>query len=526
MVKFLGLLLALLAVWETALAEEPYAWNRVIPIKRPAHPNGKLVLFDVSHGGTQGAADWVIDGGFSDFADALVAEGFIVEEYRGVDKNKDGVITMVDDRVPTGAGNEAVITFEAIRRADVLVLAETNRPFRQDEYAALKRFVDSGKGIYFIADHYNADRNMDTWDATEVFNGYNRSDLPVYRMASPYGDLRNPRNASAGWLASNFGLRFRFNAVDWKSGASDIVEPSKVEGLTKGVGPVLVAAGSTLAIVDPGKAKGLVYFSNSDSPVGWNSAVDAGLYFGGPDEGPVVAISKPSAGKAAFIGDSSPIEDKTPRYRREDNGKSKSAHAGWSSPGNAATLSVNLVKWLATPESYVGFGGGQHPPGFKTPEPMAATEVTDPEGGGVWRKPKGGYDPWDPGTYANGSYGAPYAAGPGSGSRKQQPSSTGSSSASTRSTISVTAALARDGQRVTVKGRISGPLNTQYGLVLADPDQPGKTLAVQIPARLREQYSPALNPGITGKVVLITGTRASYMSQPGLKGVSEIVIAP
>lgn len=35
------------------------------------------------------------------------------------------------------------------------------------------------------------------------------------------------------------------------------------------------------------------------------------------DKGAYVAISKPSKGKATFIGDSSPLEDDTPKYMKE-----------------------------------------------------------------------------------------------------------------------------------------------------------------------------------------------------------------
>ena len=35
------------------------------------------------------------------------------------------------------------------------------------------------------------------------------------------------------------------------------------------------------------------------------------------------AISKVGKGKAAFIGDSSLVEDSTPKYVREDNGRTK-----------------------------------------------------------------------------------------------------------------------------------------------------------------------------------------------------------
>ena len=181
----------------------PYDWNYPAPIQSPgANDNGKVVLFDVSHGGTEGNADWVIDGAFSDFADDLVSAGYTVQEYRGVDKNSDGVIQFVDDYTnPTTANsnaNEAVITYSAISHADVLVLAESNRPFTQSELQALENFVAAGKGIFFVADHYNADRNLNTWDSTEVFNGYNRSTLSQFNVGGSYGDLRNPGTAS-GW---------------------------------------------------------------------------------------------------------------------------------------------------------------------------------------------------------------------------------------------------------------------------------------------------------------------------------------
>lgn len=382
-----------------------YEWNKEIPVKTPQEiTNGKLVLFDVSHMSTSGQSDWVIDGGFSDFADALVKEGYIVKEYRGVDKNGDGIFTFYDDRKEENIDkNEWIITYDAIKEADVFVLAESNRPFREDEYDALKTFVDSGKGIYFISDHYNADRNKNNWDSTETFNGYNRSTNDRYNMGGAYGDLRNPQDAAQGWLAETFGVRFRFNAINFKSGASDIRPPAESEGLTKDVGPVLIAAGATLAIVDGSKAKGIVYLSESDDVKKWGHAADSGKYFGGNKEGPFVAISKPGKGKAAFIGDSSPIEDITPKYRKDEGGVKK-LHDGWNNRGNAAQLSINIINWLASTEEYVGFGGINHTRGVETHAPMHEVELeqTKPE---PWAKPK--VDPWDPATFMPGAYGAP-----------------------------------------------------------------------------------------------------------------------
>ena len=44
--------------------------------------NGKKVLFDNTHGQTAGTADWVIDGGFSDFGNGIAQNGYHVKELR------------------------------------------------------------------------------------------------------------------------------------------------------------------------------------------------------------------------------------------------------------------------------------------------------------------------------------------------------------------------------------------------------------------------------------------------------------
>ena len=391
----------------TSSTSQNYSWNNYIPEKVPAPEtsNGKLVLFDNSHGETAGQADWVLDGGFSDFADDLVSHGYTVKEYRGIDKNGDGVIRYYDDRQTANvSSNEEVITYDAIKNADVFVMAEANRPFTITEQAALKQFVDSGKGIYFISDHYNADRNMNTWDSTETYNGYNRSTSGFYNIGGAYGDLRNPQDGTKGWLAQTFGLRFRFNAINLISGFSGIKSVKDSEGITQDVKPILMAAGSTLSIVDGSKAKGIVYLSSTDKPTKWSNAADKGLYFGGEAEGAYVAISKPSSGKAAFIGDSSPIEDSSPKYMHEGTGKTKSTHEGYKSTGNAATLSVNIINWLANSEAYVGFDGVNHTKGIVTPTPIADIEKNQTQAE-PWATPT--YDPWNTDTYAYGSYNAP-----------------------------------------------------------------------------------------------------------------------
>ncbi len=513
-------LLAALLGGTVGLAQAaPYQWNYPAPIKTPgSNDNGKVVLFDASHGGTEGNADWVIDGAFSDFADALVAEGYTVQEYRGVDKNSDGVIQFVDDYTdPASANsdaNEAVITFAAISHADVLVLAESNRPFSLAELQALEAFVADGKGIFFIADHYNADRNLNTWDSTEVFNGYNRSTLAQFNIGGGYGDLRNPGNPGSGWLAQNFGIRFRFNAIDWHSGASGIEAASQVEGLTTGVGPVLMAGGATLAITDPNRAKGLVYFSASDSPSRWNHAVDSGLYFGGEAEGPYVAIAKSGHGKAAFIGDSSPIEDASPKYKRQDNGNSKSTYPGWTDAGNAAQLSINLVDWLATPESYSQFNSSAHPAGTATPTPMAAEEMDDPDNGQPWSSPSSGYNPWDASTFDYGAYGAPEGPGGDSGG--------GGDGGGDGEAISVSQALALPaGSSVTVEGTITQAINGEYALEIQDLDGTA-TLYVKLESQYRQEFSPQNDPALIGQSLRVSGERDLYMGEASIEYVTDM----
>ena len=505
-----------------------YEWNANVPVKLPSsqNDNGKTVLFDVSHGGTEGNADWVIDGGFSDFADALVNEGYRVEEYRGIDLNNDGLILYRDDlNTPSNsASNEAIITYAAIQHADVFVLAETNRPFKLSEYQALEQFVAAGKGIYFIGDHYNADRNLNTWDATEVFNGYNRSTLNKYNYGGEYGDLRNPGN-SEGWLAQNFGIRFRFNALDYKAGISDITAPVHSEGITQNVDPILMAAGATLAITDPSKAKGLVYLAASDNATPWKYAIDSGLYYGGRDEGPYVAIAKAGLGKAAFIGDSSPVEDASPKYRRQDSGSTKKTYPGWTDPGDAATLSINLVNWLATPESYTAFDNTNgHTAGELTPNAKAAIEMDDPDNGNPWSNPSNGYNPWDPATFANGAFAAPLSVN-GDGGTPTDPDPTDPDPSVPTSALTVSEALAMtNGTALQLVGTVTEAVNGIYALKLNDLQAPDEYILIKLESQFRNEFSPQLNPAIIGETLLITGVKNNYMSQPGIRNVSAIEI--
>jgi hypothetical protein len=357
--------------------------------------NGKKVLFDNTHGQTAGAADWVIDGGFSDFAGALANGGYYVKELR-----KTAPITLAD-----------------LQDYDVVVIGEANIPYKTSEQAAMLQYVQNGGSIFFIADHYNADRNKNRWDASEVFNGYRRGAWtnPAQGMsAEEAGSAAMQDVASSDWLAANFGVRFRYNAIG-DVNATNIVAPSQAFNITSGVSSVAMHAGSTLAVIDPNKAKGIVYLPSTTTK--WANAVDQGVYAGGGvAEGPFVAVSKVGAGKAGFIGDSSPVEDATPKYLREETGGSKTTYNGFQEVNDAALL-VNMVNWLATKESYTALN---QVAGLTLDQPTSLLSMETPQTSTEpqaepWAAPAAGYKWWDPSTFKAGSYGYGTTSGGGGG---------------------------------------------------------------------------------------------------------------
>lgn len=348
---------------------------------------GKKVLFDNSHGQTAGAADWVIDGGFSDFGNALANDGYYVKELR----------------------KTTPFTYDDLKEYNVFVIAEPQIPFKTSEQTALKQYVETGGSIFFVGDHYNADRNKNRWDGSEVINGYRRGAFedPAKGMSTDERNSDAMQNVtSTDWLSDNFGVRFRYNALG-DINANIVVPADQAFGITEGVSAVAMHAGSTLAITDPEKAKGIVYLPKTN--VKWNNAVDQGVYNGGGiEEGPYVAVSKLGAGKAAFIGDSSPVEDASPKYLREETGTRKTTYDGFKEADDAVLL-VNTVNWLATQENYTsltevnGLELDTATALLPFEEPAASTEPqAEP-----WAAPAAGYKWYDRSTFKAGSYGGP-----------------------------------------------------------------------------------------------------------------------
>ena len=385
---------------------DPGSENIGVPTTLP-DGTGKKVLFDQSHAQTAGASDWVIDGAFSDFSDGLKAAGFQVDA--------------LERTIPytSQAYDTPTITLNKLKQYHVFIIGEANIPFKSSEQDAMLQYVKEGGSIFFISDHYNADRNLNRWDSSEVMNGYRRGaynnptkGMNTAELAS--GAMQDV--TSTDWLGQNFGVRFRFNALgDFTK--TNTVKYDQSFGITAGVNDVEMHAGSTMVVLDPTRVKGLVYMPKTTS--GWNNAVEksdpvnfpnGGVYKGGGvDEGPFAAIAKLQKGKAAFIGDSSPVEDVTPRYVREDNGSKKTTYDGFKSEGQNNVFLVQTVKWLAVQEDYATFENKGIP--LDTPTPLLANGLENPAtsveipGTEPWGNPAAGYKWYDPTTYKPGSYG-------------------------------------------------------------------------------------------------------------------------
>ena len=385
--------------------------------------SGKKVGFDNTHGETAGGADWVLDGGFSDMACALAGQGYTVEEIRAYP-----------------------LTTTVLASYQVVVIPEPNIPLTTAEETALESYVSGGGGLLLVGDHYQADRNYNTWDATEVFNGYRRGRYgqtytsPRYNYNGVTTSTTYTFNNGNDWLASAFGIRFRFNAMDLVDATNNpfqagnpadpldpgILPAAQTFNITSGVNTVATYAGATISIVDPTRAMGIIY-PNKNTLKRWASSQSTdpvALYtdttgtpaggtttYGGRNEGAYVAVAKPNAGKVAAAGDSSLWEDATPKYKREDNGNTKATHAGWTDRDHD-TLGINLINWLATPDATVGIPSSLQQPA--TPEPYNVYTISEPLAE-PWAAPPAGYYWYDSASFKTGAYKGGTSGGGGTG---------------------------------------------------------------------------------------------------------------
>ena len=165
----------------------------------------------------------------------------------------------------------------------MFVVPEANIPYKSSEQAALLQYVQNGEAssLLLIITMQTETKPLGFFRS---FNGYRRGAWtnPAKGMTMEEANSEAMQNVtSSDWLASNFGVRFRYNAIGDVT-ANDIVSPSQAFGITLGVSTVAMHAGSTVAITDPNKAKGIVYLPKTTAK--WSNAVDQGVYNGGEEQ--------------------------------------------------------------------------------------------------------------------------------------------------------------------------------------------------------------------------------------------------
>ena len=175
--------------------------------------SAKVVLFDDTKDETAGNADWVIDGAYSDWADALRNEGYVVESL-----------------------DSGPITSSALSDVDVFVIPEPQDEFSNGEITAIKNFVNNGGGLILIADHSGSDRNNNGHDSPHIYNN--------------------------NFNVSDFG--FKFNLDNFSQHPINNVNHTVYPALTDGVSSIGEWGASTVNITDGNKAKGVI-FSNDNS---------------------------------------------------------------------------------------------------------------------------------------------------------------------------------------------------------------------------------------------------------------------
>lgn len=177
------------------------------------------VIYDDTHGQTAENADWVTDGAYSEMADMLKANGFLIDDLSQQSTNKK-------------------FTAELLKDYDAIILAEPNNPYSEEEANLFIEFVRKGGGLFIIGDHDHSDRDKDGWDAVSILN-----------MFTP-----------------TFGFRLQKDIILYEAPLSGKV--NKQHPAMYGFRAVGVWAGGTFDVFDApdAKAEGLVYSSRTKSP--------------------------------------------------------------------------------------------------------------------------------------------------------------------------------------------------------------------------------------------------------------------
>lgn len=299
------------------------------------------VLFDATKAETAGGADWILDadaactgrvshpqryptpdqatitetdpdtvwsGAFSSWGIDLVQRRFATNPafvYEVETLPETGAITFGD------ASND-----QDLSNYDIFVLAEPNSPFTTDEKNAVAAFVQSGGGLFVIADHAGDDRNNDGWDCPEVLNDL-ETVLGSGIHYQEYGETNNTitRDPTTAYMEN------------WQTESPILVGPFGSASESRG----FAFHGSTTMVLDTAA----------------NPTLRAHVYAYSTDVGGTVNVLVATgeinaAGRIVAVGDTSPFEDGTPTCTGDDN------YNDWLATDRDQRVAfLNATEWLA-----------------------------------------------------------------------------------------------------------------------------------------------------------------------------------
>ncbi len=186
----------------SSVSPSPLTPSPSTPNTQTSSGGKRRILFDLTKHEAAGNSDWRIDGGYSEWADALKKLGFEVASLTGKS-----------------------ISSNDLNGAGVLVIPEPQNPFSDTERNTISSFVAGGGGLLMIADHRDSDRDNDGWDSPEVFNGWDQK--------SP-GNVANEYQKSLD-AAKTFGLSFSLQSSfqDPVLTIAPLVKNPMLEGVNK-----------------------------------------------------------------------------------------------------------------------------------------------------------------------------------------------------------------------------------------------------------------------------------------------------
>ncbi len=281
-----------------------------------AAANPKKFLFDATKAQTAGNADWILDfdnsGGIKRFP-TPAASGITAstsETYWNGANSAWGVALVKlghqVEQLPPGTA----ITFgntsnpQDLSNYNVYVIVEPNIRYTSSEKTAILNFVNSGGGLFMIADHTRSDRNNDGIDSPSIFNDLFATNS---RGADPFG--------------------FRYDLVTFSQTTSNRLSGTTnpiLNGSAGSVSSMKYSAGASMSITKSTVARGLIWKTNTTQ-----------------NASNVMALSATyGSGRIVALGDSSPADDGT--GNPNDN-----LFFGWTELTGHSRFHINASLWLA-----------------------------------------------------------------------------------------------------------------------------------------------------------------------------------